>query len=63
MLKNLTEYLRKKKYDIIIAHEISDHTYDPTYGLQTCTKYVEYVDFDKLLDAIDEFSKEFKEES
>jgi hypothetical protein len=60
-LKGLTEYLRKERAHIVKTVAVQVEYHDPTYGAQMTTDYIETVDFDALLRAIDEFTEELKE--
>lgn len=61
MLKQLATYLREKRSEIVCRKDVLVEVYDPTHGLQDprC-ETIEYVDFDALIEAIDDFAREFK---
>lgn len=57
----LTEYLRSQRNYIVKTRELLAESWSPTYGPgQPSTETVEVVDFDALMNAIDEFSEKFK---
>jgi hypothetical protein len=60
MLKQLVVYLRERRYDLVSTIKIADRSgeYDQTYGYPVLAEF-ETVDFDKLLEAIDEFAGTF----
>jgi len=62
MLKQLVVYLRERRYDLVTNVRIEDRSgeYDQTYGYPVMAEF-ETVDFDRLLEAIDEFADTFKE--
>lgn len=60
-LKALVQHLRRNKKNIVETVRFSAKDHDPTYGLVTRSFSIEVVDFDNLLDEIDNFAKTFKE--
>ena len=60
MLKQLVAYLMDKRSDIVRSANILEENWSPTYGLgePTCRE-IEYVDFNGLINAIDDFAREF----
>lgn len=57
----LVEFLRTQKSKIVREHRVhAPPAWDPTYGNnEPSTETLEIVDFEALLDAIDEFHAEF----
>lgn len=61
MLKQLVRYLRDHRSDIVRKQNVLVENWDPTYGFgDPTTDTIEYVDFDGLIEAIDDFAREFK---
>lgn len=61
ILTKLAAHLRTRKKHIIKTIEVDYQAFDPTHGPQTATATIETVDFDKLIDEIDEFAATFEE--
>lgn len=59
MLKKLTQHLRNNKHKFVRTMEFCYTQYDPTYGSNIANKDVDIIDFDALLDQIDQFAEEF----
>ena len=60
-MKRLVNFLRDQKYKFVRNQDVLVEVYDPTYGLQEPrSETIEVLDFDALLDAIDEFTEGFK---
>lgn len=61
MLKELVAFLRERRNEIVSSKEVLVDRWSPTYGPQDPgVETIEFVDFDRLLSAIDEFSHSFK---
>ena len=61
LLKALCERLRVRRDNVTKVIEVRGIFYDPTYGPSSITETITIIDFDKLLQEIDEFAKEFAE--
>lgn len=61
-LKALVQHLRDQQHRIVRQATVSSVMFDPTYGPQERNEEIDVVDFDRLLDEIDEFAAFFKEE-
>lgn len=59
ILKALVAALREQRPTRTVS--VVQRDYDPTFGARETTRDIEVVDFDALMDAIDEFSASFKE--
>jgi len=57
--KKLTEFLRNRR-DIVKNVDVLVEYHDPTLGMQQTTEHLEVIDFNALLNAIDEFTEELK---
>ena len=55
-LINLCKYLESKREYIVRTEKIKYGDSDPTYGMPTIGE-IEVIDFDKLLDEIDNFAR------
>ena len=62
-LLSLLEHLRDRRFDIVRRASITYEVHDPTYGSRMCSDDIEVVDFDALLDAIDDFARGFSKET
>lgn len=61
MLKALVQHLRKNKDKVVREVEVKVSNWDPTYGqLDDSIEKTDVVDFDKLLQEIDEFAETFQ---
>ena len=61
-LKALAQHLRDQRYRIVRQATVKHVLYDPTYGPRERSEEVDVVDFDALLNEIDEFAETFKEQ-
>lgn len=61
MLRALVRYLRDNRQRIVREVEVVQQVYDPTYGLSEHSTTIDVVDFDALVESIDDFAREFKE--
>lgn len=62
MLKALLEHLRQNRDALVRDVDVRVETYDPTYGLQDDSRTIEVIDFDQLLNAMDDFAATFKQD-
>lgn len=62
MLKGLVQHLRNNSYRIVRSETVQTKYYDPTYGLREGTVEIQTVDFDRLLQEIDDFAEKFHDE-
>ena len=60
-LKALVEHLRERRNSIVRTVTVSSTTFDPTFGPQDWNEGIDVIDFDCLLNEIDEFADTFKE--
>lgn len=61
ILEQLPEFLRSRRSSIVKSRELLVENWDPTYGKQDpSVETVDVVDFDALMDAIDEFAETFR---
>ena len=63
LLKALCERLRARRDNVTKVIKVRGILYDPTYGPSSITETITIIDFDKLLQEIDEFAKEFTEKA
>ena len=61
-LRQMVSYLWEQRSDIVKEKQVMVEGYfDPTYGLQDPrTETIEVIDFDALLNAIDDFARTYK---
>jgi hypothetical protein len=59
LVKQVTEFLRNRR-DIVKTVAVQVEYFDPTYGAKLNTEHIEVIDFNALLNAIDEFAEEFR---
>ena len=60
-LSALARYLQEHRSEITTHVEVLQEVYDPTYGLQDPrSTYIETINFDALLNAIDDFARTFR---
>lgn len=62
-LSRLRKYLSENKERIVTRKKVAVNRYSETYGEQPGEEEIEFVDFDKLMNSIDEFTKELKEKA
>ena len=60
-LKALVQHLRDQRHRIVRQATVTSVEYDPTYGPRERDEEIDVVDFDALLNEIDEFAGAFKE--
>ena len=60
-LKALVQHLRDKRHRIVRKVTVTSVEYDPTYAPWERDEEIDVVDFDALLNEIDEFADTFKE--
>lgn len=62
ILSAFAAFLRKNKERVVRSKDVLVENWNPTYGLQDpSTATIEYVDFDALCVAMDEFAETFKD--
>lgn len=62
ILTAFAAFLRDNKERVVRSKEVLVERWDPTYGQQDPgTETIEYVDFDALCEAMDEFAATFKD--
>lgn len=61
-LKSLVQHLRDRRHRIVRQATVTSIEYDPTYGPRERNEEIDVVDFDALLDEIDEFAATFQTE-
>lgn len=59
LLKELVTYLAEHKNEVVTNRGFLAEGWSPTYGESSSVEYVDIIEFDSLLAAIDEFSKRF----
>lgn len=62
-IRGLVEHLKDNRSQIVRSVDVKGVDYDPTYGPRSTTEQIETVDFDALLNAIDDFAETFKDVS
>ncbi len=62
MLKQLVLWLRLSKGNYVRQITVNASRYDPTYGPSSYAEDIDVIDFDALLQAIDDFAEGFKEQ-
>ena len=60
-LKRLVLWLQLHKMSYVRQVTVKTYSYDPTYGPASYAEEVEIIDFDELLQAIDDFADSSKE--
>lgn len=63
LLQKLVECLREDKWRIARTVEIQAVVYDPTYGPRETALSIEVLDFDALLESIDRFGQQLRDEA
>ena len=61
MLRALVQHLRGRRHMIARQVTVTSVEYDPTFGPRERNEEIEAVNFDALLDEIDEFATTFQE--
>ena len=62
MIKALVQHLRERRNNIVRTVSVTSTTFDPTFGPREWNEEIDVVDFDALLNEIDEFAETFKEQ-
>lgn len=61
-IKALVQHLRDQRRRIVRQATVTSIEYDPSYGPRERNEEIDVVDFDALLDEIDEFAATFQTE-
>lgn len=59
MLQALVKHLQENRRDIVREVDVVAEVYDPTFGLSTKTETLSIIEFDALLNQIDNFAETF----
>lgn len=58
-LLSLLAHLKERRGDIVRRVSVAHEVFNPTYGPELSHEDIDVVDFDALLDAIDDFARGF----